>query len=499
MNKSIFKINIFLLIILLILFPFAAISSFHGWGDDWALYLAQGRSISLNEYSNFLDYNRFNVENSIFPSPLAAPWGYPLLLSTVFKFFGNNYLFFRVQQIIFIFIFYLCLLIGFKNKLNLISRLIMISLFGLNIFFISPLNEPLSDYSYLTFSIISVLGIFNIYEKKDYIFNKYIDTILVSILICFSQSIRGIGVSLFITIFIIQLKSILTININRKLSIRSSFQIENIFFYLIPYLTKFIYNFLLFKIFPSDSSFNFHLSEFSIFNLKIFVENVFYYLKLPAYFFSNYAKIGIVFYIALFYPFWLGIKSKLKEELTFKIYILINILILLSFPHRQGLRFIFPIIPLFFYYIFLGIKIIYKTNIYGSRLLKRVYSSLFISLLFYWSLSFYSYKVSLDKNKYDSPFSNSFLNTIENINYLTKKDDKILFFKPRLIKYLTNRDSFSGLEVEQIYKSDYFLHKKNIQKSKDLIKELKKIEEVNLVPSSDNNNYTLYKVSIDRP
>ena len=56
----------------------------------------------------------------------------------------------------------------------------------------------------------------------------------------------------------------------------------------------------------------------------------------------------------------------------------------------------------------------------------------------------------------------------------TKKKEKILFFKPRIIKYLTGRDSFSGLEINQIYNSDYFLHYKQFIKSKDLLKKIKK-------------------------
>tara|TARA_Y100000589_G_C27192781_1_gene645483 strand:- start:2834 stop:4333 length:1500 start_codon:yes stop_codon:yes gene_type:complete len=498
MDKGISKLLYTFILILLIIFPFLLITSFHGWGDDWALYLAQGKSIAENEYSSFLDYNKFNVENSIFKSAIAAPWGYPLLVSIVFKFFGNNYLFFKIQQVIFIFIFYICLFIGFKNKLNLISRLILIALFGLNIFFISPLNEPLSDYAYLTFSIISVFGIFNIFEKKDYVFNKYIDIILLSILICFTQSIRGIGVSLFITIFIIQIKSILTINVNKKLSIKKSFLFENIFYYFIPYFIKVFYDLLLNKILPSDNNFNFHLSEFSITNINIFVGNIFYYLKLPAYFFSNYAKIGIIFYFACFYPFILGVREKFKKEISFKVYISLNILILLFFPHRQGLRFIYPILPLLFYYVFVGLNILYKNISHNSNSYKKVYKILMIALLFNWSLSFYFYKVSLYDNKINSPFSSYFLESIENIKLVTNNEDKILFWKPRLLKYLTGRDSFNGFEVEQIYKSDYFLHKKNFSNSIDLLNKLKEIEEINLIPSSDNKDFTLFKVLIDR-
>jgi len=496
MNKINFSSKKYIPLIIILIFPFIAITDFHGWGDDWALYLAQARSIVNNEYSNFLTYNNFNVENSIFKSPLALSWGYPILVSFLYKSFGNNYLVFKLQQILFIFIFYLSFFIGFRRHLNLISRIIIISLFGLNIFFLSPINEPLTDYAYLALSLLSLFGIFNIYERNDHYFNKYIDNILLSLLILFSYLVREIGLTLYITLFIVQIRSFLIKSENKLFKDKIALLYKDAFHYFTPYLIKIIYDISFNSILPNDN--NFHQNEFLLININMLIDNIFYYLKLPAYFFSKYAKIGIFFYIASIFPFLIGIKAKIKNDFSFKIYTIINILVLILFPHKQGLRLIYPIIPILFYYVFIGLNIIYNQTFYRSKYIKKTYNFIALILLSYWLCSLYFYKVNLNIEKYNSPFSNYFYESIEKIIIKTDKNEKILFFKPRLIKYLTGRDSFSGLEINQIFKSDYFLHYKELHNSKKLLKEINQSEEIDLIPYFNNDQFTLYKISYDK-
>lgn len=518
LNKS-YKIFTVLLI-----FPFLAIRSFHSFGDDWAGYLGQARAIVENEHLNFLSSNIFNFENSISPSPPVNPWGYPLFVSLVYRFFGNNYLIFKLQQIFFIILFYLSLLIGFRGNLNLNSRLIFVSFFGLNIFFLDLLNEPISDYAYLTLSIFSIIGIFNIFEKKNFYFNKFIDVILISFLISFANLTREIGLTLYLTIFSIQIKNLFISSETKFLKEKKLFLNKNFFYNLLPYLIYFIFNFTFFKsLLPHESSF--HFKEFSFINISIIFDNIFYYLKLPLYFFSNIPKIGVFFYISCLYPFLIGLISKNKDEFSFKIYVLIYLSVLLLFPHKQGIRFLYPVLPIFFYYVILGLGNIYNQKFNRSHLLKRIYNFIAIILIFNWSLSLYFYKsnptndgsraklpthkgssliTKLSNNKpgpdkYYSPFSNSFLQSIYQIKNFTDKDAKILFSKPRLIQYLTGRDSFEGFDIRQIYKADYFLHCKYILESKNFLNEINRTNEIKLESILNNDQFTLYKVFLKIP
>lgn len=55
----------------------------HSWGDDFALYLDQARSLWRGDAHAVIEVNRFNVLNAATPtfSPFGYPWGWPILLS----------------------------------------------------------------------------------------------------------------------------------------------------------------------------------------------------------------------------------------------------------------------------------------------------------------------------------------------------------------------------------------------------------------------------------
>ena len=64
----------------------------HTQGDDFALYLRQARSLFDGDVGQVVADNRFAVLNSDSAfSPIAYPWGWPLLLSPFVNYWGLNY------------------------------------------------------------------------------------------------------------------------------------------------------------------------------------------------------------------------------------------------------------------------------------------------------------------------------------------------------------------------------------------------------------------------
>ena len=64
----------------------------HTQGDDFALYLRQARSIFDGDIGTVVADNRFTVVNSASGfSPIAYPWGWPLLLAPFVKLWGLDY------------------------------------------------------------------------------------------------------------------------------------------------------------------------------------------------------------------------------------------------------------------------------------------------------------------------------------------------------------------------------------------------------------------------
>jgi hypothetical protein len=65
----------------------------HSWGDDFALYLRQARSLLDGNIGQVIADNHFNVDNAAKPgfSPYVYPWGWPMLLAPFVRLFGIDY------------------------------------------------------------------------------------------------------------------------------------------------------------------------------------------------------------------------------------------------------------------------------------------------------------------------------------------------------------------------------------------------------------------------
>ena len=63
------------------------------WGDDWALYVRQARSLYEGNIGQVIADNHFNVDNAARPgfSPYVYPWGFPILLAPVLRLVGHDY------------------------------------------------------------------------------------------------------------------------------------------------------------------------------------------------------------------------------------------------------------------------------------------------------------------------------------------------------------------------------------------------------------------------
>ena len=103
------KIITNLFIIIFIATFIMIVSSFthgHGWGDDFASYILQAKSILSGSTADFYEKNSFTILNSsIILGPVAYPWGYPLILSFVYAVFGLNRIALKIPNAFFFVLF----------------------------------------------------------------------------------------------------------------------------------------------------------------------------------------------------------------------------------------------------------------------------------------------------------------------------------------------------------------------------------------------------------
>src|SRR5262245_52236129 len=88
----------------------------HNWGDDFAAYIMQAKSITEAAPRSFVDKNRFTVEQSSYPfGPVAYPWGFPLVLAPLYALFGLNPMALKSVGVLSYLLFLLALWFAFRR------------------------------------------------------------------------------------------------------------------------------------------------------------------------------------------------------------------------------------------------------------------------------------------------------------------------------------------------------------------------------------------------
>jgi hypothetical protein len=127
----------------------------HGvdWGDDFALYLRQAKALNLGNVGEVIRDNRFTVDNSGWHSfsPIAYPWGWPLLMAPVYLIFGLNYGAIKVLEVLafggFLVLFYDLV----RRRTDTAAAVGLVLLVGLSPTYIGATDTVLSDLPYLFF------------------------------------------------------------------------------------------------------------------------------------------------------------------------------------------------------------------------------------------------------------------------------------------------------------------------------------------------------------
>src|ERR1051325_10873922 len=151
--------NILLLIIIIISLILGAstLTRGHDWGDDFAWYILQGKSILSRTTDEFMQTSAFtNNESTTYVGPLAYPWGYPLILTPVLVFKGVNPLALKLPALFFYTGFLIFLYLLVKTEFTQAESLLIVSLFAFNPLLLQFLNEILSDIPFLFFSTVSL-------------------------------------------------------------------------------------------------------------------------------------------------------------------------------------------------------------------------------------------------------------------------------------------------------------------------------------------------------
>ncbi|RJP48952.1 MAG: hypothetical protein C4583_13615 [Anaerolineaceae bacterium] len=444
------------LILLSLLLAFSLLNLDHEWGDDWASYLMQAISITKGDTQEFIQRNTFTMrESTHFIGPDAYPWGFPALLAP-FTFACGPLNIFCLKTInlifwaLFLLVFYLLL----ARRLSPIEAALVLAVFAFSPLLLNFNNQLTSDIAFLFFS---TLGLLLIVGRNGTSYPKGIPPYILGLALFFAFFVRTNGILLVPTLFLAQVFDYLQarprILPDWKRILTSD---------LIPYYVFGLLTFLNLILFPAGEGS--HFEHLSLISLDSLADNVSAYVALPAYFFSDLPYPEIIYGFLL--PFILGgIVLNFKKDFPLIAYLGLSYALFILWPDQQGIRFLFPLLPLFVYFAYQGMTATFfaLTSQFprAGVWLTRGFWLVIIASFAWTSLTSARDNLAQGRGPYGNVFDPISIEMFEFIQSETPADSVVAFYKPRALRLFTDRNSLLVDDCGALPKANYVVLRKS--------------------------------------
>lgn len=475
MNKYTKKdwiIAAFATLLVLVLGAFSLKSGLSLWGDDNAAYISEGIAIVDGNFKEQADLNFYmhpsNLPEEAFESSsIVYVWGYPLVLSLIYKVFGfsyDNIILYKLPGLLSLALTAGVVFMLFRRRFSELLSFVVSLMFCLSSYLFEFVNSIYSDLFFLFVSVLSFFLMDLFFEKTSSGKKNYLIGIFYGVTLWLTYETRLSGLSVLTAAFLSHAILFITqIKDKKKLFLAS------IYPYLLALVLVFVSERFIFA--PATSN----LSDISA-KADIW-ENAKFYFSL----FRSYFDSIVVFGYILYALFLVGLITSgfKKNNIIFTVFIIGTMVVNINLPYVQGLRYVFNILPFVFMYCAYGIKFIAdlirklwkkvkpkdsKSELYDfiSRFMPKF---LYILAAFVVILSLV-YPIDLIvenmKNRgYRSPddvYSSEAVEVYEYIKTNTPEDSVIAFEKPRALYLNTGHKSFrNGFNEHDLFDADYYL------------------------------------------
>ncbi len=472
-----------IIIIISLILGASTLTRGHEWGDDFASYIMQAESIWNGTTRDFVQHNSFTIfESSKQIGPVAYPWGYPLILTPVVALKGISPLALKIPSLLFYAGFLICLFFLMKKQLSQTESLLLVCLFAFNPLLLKFLDQILSDIPFLFFSTLALLIITDV-DKPN---TRQLVFIGIILFVCYF--IRTTGILLLATFILAEFWEIY-----KKRNDRVIWQsrLKNITIVCLVVGVLFLVNILLFP--AGELS---HLMRYQEFQEQTALQFANSYFSVFGLFFGETSFWQIVYYISLVF-FLTGVWIQRKKDFLFIIFFVLSVIVLITWPSWQGPRFIFPLLTIFAYFIFQGMKFLLgklpqKYTATGLWAFYGLWSLIIVVFLFNSIVSAYS---NLKNDRaINGPFDSYSKEVYKYIEEKTPANSIIIFFKPRAMRLMTDHDSFMSTECDRMLKGDYLVLSKKVGENQQIPPE--KIGACNLPLTSvlSNSRFIVYQI-----
>jgi hypothetical protein len=449
------------LFILALLLSYFNLTEGHNWGDDFSQYLAQARAIVDGSISQQLAANRFILEHS--QSGFAAtayPWGTSLLLAPIYWCFGFNLFVFKMVGVLFFGLSAATIYLFFLQRTSRSWAFLLTTLFAANPILVGFTDSILSDLPFLFFSTACLICLDGLFKQTG-IKAQIAFGAGAGLLATFAFLCRTNGLILLMTLFCRHILLLLTklFPDNKLLNkmIQNNSQ-ANALAHFLPYLVFWGLFGIISRFLPGGGES--HLNNLISTNLASILSNIDYYIRTFGQFFGIPANLAYITFILAMPLFIYGIILYFSRETIALVYLSGTMLLYLIWSGQQGIRFLFPILPLVILFIFLGAREFLKRFKYQiqAKLIAKTLAFSICLLMLAGSSSMAITNILAGRAWNDQAYSKSALDTYQYIIGNTSPEAKIIFFKPRVLWLNTGRIGFNiGDDLNRVGEGDYVL------------------------------------------
>jgi Dolichyl-phosphate-mannose-protein mannosyltransferase len=432
----------------------------HVWGDDFAMYIHQSQSLLDGTMAGLYKKNVYLTDNSEILEggpigPYLYPMGFPILLSGVYKLIGLDFFGMKIFCSLFFILSLPLIYLLFSTRFtNSKYALLATAFVGLNFAFLEFTDNILSDFPFLFFMLSSLYLI----EKNKLNIGCQL---LLSASIIMTYLIRDIGLVL-IPVLMTQLYFKAQKDENNLIDY---FKKNNLFILPIACFCVFWLSKSLFLITDNANLF----TALSAANIKTIVSNTGYYIFVLGELWGVNSQYIVRFSVLLLFGlfFFKGIYNSEKRDRHFILLIVLTMGLYILFPGRQGLRYLFPIVPFIFYFSIKGVLV--RDSFFIERITNSPASVNFPKVTNFWkviqcpfliSLAIYLGAQSLYKSLKFRNIPTDQITTTEAKNLYnwvktnTSDNAIIAFKKPRLLRLMTGRNGFTNSDDAKILQSE---------------------------------------------
>jgi hypothetical protein len=466
-------------LIVLLFGSFSITRGIYPWGDDCAAYISEGIAIADGRLPEQVQMNLFYhptdlPQEAIESGSLVYVWGYPLLLSAIYKIVGfgaDKIIFYKLPLLFSLALTAGALVLLFRKRLSAQFSFLISVIFCMSSYLFSALNQLYSDLPFVFFCILSILLMECLCDLEEKGRNVIPLSIIYGFSLWFTYETRLSGAAVCVLAFVehvILIYPLVKKSLNRK---------RLIILHVLPYLLFGVLVLVSERLWlmpatPNYSDFAVQIDKSSLFR---------YYITLIHKFFVSIDGEGYV----LFALFVIGLirTGFQKKNIYFTVLLIGTIIVNCNLPYVQGPRYIYNILPFVLLYTAAGIvfiaelirklwekyKLKNKNNSFPKKLssFAEKYSKLLTVIILVFVLIFeLSFGANMafnnithwgetqDNDAY-SPYA------IETYHYISEKTDPdsvICFEKPRMLYLNTGRKSFRyGVNGHEISDADYYL------------------------------------------